>query len=72
MFSPIPAVFGQDIATHAHVKRPDSAYKEPCVFLLSISVHICVYVSKFFIFTGFKHDIHGIFTIWSDIHDMLI
>ena len=31
--SPIRAVFGQDIAAYAHVKRPDSAYKEDFVFL---------------------------------------
>ena len=48
MFWPIRAVFGQDIAAYAHVKRPDSAYKEAFVFFrcqyLSISVYMCQYL----------------------------
>ena len=51
MFSPIHAVFGQDIAAYAHVKRPDSAYKGAFVFLdvnicwyLCICANICLYL----------------------------
>ena len=46
MFSPIRAISGQDIAAYAHVKRPDSAYKEAFVFLdVSICWYLCICVN---------------------------